>query len=100
HTRFSRDWSSDVCSSDLKKASADTTQFTRYNSVHSDSTGFEKAQRLAQQTLNNGMLLKKRFVLEEALGHGGMGTVYSAKDLRKEIGSASGREREWGRVGD
>lgn len=66
-----------------KKTSAHATQFTRYNSAHSHSTGFEKAQRLAQQTLNNGMLLKKRFVLEEALGHGGMGTVYSAKDLRK-----------------
>jgi len=36
------------------------------------------------KTLEPGTVLKERFVLEEVLGRGGMGTVFHAKDLRKE----------------
>ncbi len=51
-------------------------QYTQLGTVGPNSTGFAKAQALVQLTLaRNGTLLKKRFVLEEVLGVGGMGTV-------------------------
>lgn len=36
------------------------------------------------KTVAPGTLLKERFVLEEIIGRGGMGTIYRARDLRKE----------------
>ena len=37
-----------------------------------------------QQALTPGMVLKKRFVLENIIGSGGMSVVFKARDLRKE----------------
>ena len=38
----------------------------------------------APQSVGPGTVLKERFVLEEVIGRGGMGTIYRARDLRKE----------------
>lgn len=65
-------------------ATADATQFTHYSVRHNHSAGFAQARELVKQSqAGKGLLLKKRFLLEDVLGHGGMGTVYKTKDLRK-----------------
>jgi len=63
-----------------------TTQYTHFNSSSHTSSGFAEAQAIVQHTHagnGSGALLKKRFLLEDVLGQGGMGTVYRTKDLRK-----------------
>lgn len=74
-------------SSGLRSSRVDTpsaTQFTQYSAPHNYSAGFAEARELVKQSQSGkGTLLKKRFLLEDVLGHGGMGTVYKTKDLRK-----------------
>ena len=52
--------------------------------VKDNSEGFAKARIAANNALaENKVVLNKRFVLENIVGNGGMGTVYKARDLRK-----------------
>jgi formylglycine-generating enzyme required for sulfatase activity/predicted Ser/Thr protein kinase len=54
-------------------------------SVSSKSLGFDDLGGFSSDAAACvGSVLKQRFVLEEEIGRGGMGTVYRARDLRKE----------------
>ena len=65
-----------------RPASPDYTEYQTAGT--SASTGFDQAKSLARKAqAESGRLLKKRFVLEDELGRGGMGIVYKARDLRK-----------------
>jgi predicted Ser/Thr protein kinase len=55
---------------------------TRLSTSHEDMTQFELAQPPVQ--LSTGSVIKGRFLLEQQIGRGGMGLVFSAIDRRKQ----------------
>src|SRR5699024_11256904 len=83
HTRSKRDWSSDVCSSDLHR------------------TGHAEADQVGAMAQIAQLLLRTR--LPDAVGHRGqpvaealMGALVGVEGAAAEIGRASCRERVWG----
>jgi serine/threonine protein kinase len=50
----------------------------------SSSTGPPHWSNVPAKDVGTGTVLKERFVLEEIIGRGGMGTVFRARDIRKE----------------
>src|SRR5690606_39766188 len=60
HTRFSRDWSSDVCSSDLVDPPAATPQATlRMSYTAADDYGVTKARAVFRRTYERGEVVGK-----------------------------------------
>jgi serine/threonine protein kinase len=52
--------------------------------THSSWSNPSAWAKSGEPPLATGSIIKKRFVLEEPIGRGGMGTVFRARDLRKE----------------
>lgn len=68
----------------VSQAEIQLTQIRKAIRDQNSSQGFQRAKEVANRALaSNKIILNNRFVLEAALGAGGMGTVYKAKDLRK-----------------
>src|SRR5690606_39645931 len=83
HTRFSRDWSSDVCSSDLRIPS--TQALRALESFARHGTVWQAADELH---LTRSAVSHQLRLLERDLGF----------RLMNQIGRASCRERGWGAV--
>jgi serine/threonine protein kinase len=81
---------SDLASGNVKPSKLSTSQQKALTQIDSGfqtsdtEQGFAAAKMNADKALaDNKIILNNRFVLKEALGAGGMGTVYKAQDLRK-----------------
>src|SRR5207302_8016352 len=86
HTRFSRDWSLDVCSSDLNMA-GDSRQVIRTDGAPAPTGPFNQAIRVGNLVFTSGQAGRNRET-------GQMGDIREQTDW--EIGRASCRERgEW-----
>src|SRR5438874_6183113 len=91
HTRSLRDWSSDVCSSDLGPAGAGT----RLKLVLNTWLAFEIEAAAEVDALASQLDVPHDDLVSAVSG----GTLASAVALAKQIGRASCRERVWMSVG-
>src|SRR5690606_40718068 len=92
HTRFSRDWSSDVCSSDLRMVQKldelNLLEYERYRGLSLTREG-ERVGRLIHERHK----ALERFL--NLLGVHDQPTVEKDVEGLEQIGRASCREREW-----
>src|SRR5690606_40920023 len=91
HTRFSRDWSSDVCSSDLTEEKLPVKGYAS----HGESWSFALALRLASYDLLRADGDDPILVLDDVFAELDAERRAQLADLVAEIGRASCREREW-----
>src|SRR5690606_39379216 len=87
HTRFSRDWSSDVCSSDLQVFQSAATLRRKLETCELERKTYAEAAQKASQTVGQ---MQEQLVQSQKLAM--LGQV-------AEIGRASCRERVESRVG-
>lgn len=73
--------------SERTRVAPDRNQQSQASSVKNDATRIANAslrKRKPMPALRPGSLIRNRFRLEKKIGEGGMGVVYTARDLRKE----------------
>src|SRR5206468_5595037 len=92
HTRSDRDWSSDVCSSDLstKRFCHSTERLSRSSERHCHST--KRVRQTTNRICDEGNPIKLMFLSGSCSG--------TRRRTRKQIGRASCREREEREGGD
>src|SRR5690606_40428085 len=94
HTRFSRDWSSDVCSSDLERPHERRNRAARHISIERASRRSLGAEQVRNRELH-GSRVSARDVTRNAREHAALANRERLQLGEYEIGRASWRERGW-----
>src|SRR5690606_40449992 len=92
HTRFSRDWSSDVCSSDLDRLAVMLAGRV------AEKLAFSEVSSGAESDLEQATKLARRMVARWGMSDA-LGPVAYQVHKEDEIGRAACRERGWVSVG-
>src|SRR5690606_40026845 len=95
HTRFSRDWSSDVCSSDLSKILMVESRFLDNDCTEKTIASVELYTLIELPNFSSSRLISSLLLSLVS------SFIIEAKRLLRQIGRASCRERVeiWGEVG-
>src|SRR5690606_39587858 len=99
HTRFSRDWSSDVCSSDLRDLAATLRGYELAVEDAAERVQPALEREIVAQCVASGLFAPN---LPKHMGGAGLDLrqqVVIEEELGGEIGRASCRERVWMPVG-
>src|SRR5690606_39340816 len=98
HTRFSRDWSSDVCSSDLIEYQEDDSQFNSKGVIKDSQATVENPYENKEENRDNHHPTDS-YIEDLMSSHEDDNLSYSFS-FDEEIGRASCRERVWNSVND